>query len=335
VSRRGGFLLLVAVAALAAACTADVDGSPSPAPVTTPAAHTLDPDHITAKDALGDFTTVDPCTMFSISDLPLEYTAQFDARFDVPSAVDTCLVSMRPKGADFVDIEWGFLQDADSMTRQGSWHRQSLGHGLGLWTSDAPGRCVQELVFADDITMTVGTTAFGGKPAGLCTMGRTVIDLIVKSLPVKPPIQRTMPANSLAHQDACKLLPEDLARTMPGGTGARTDRVSPTGHLCHYNNAHMDLELVFTVEPADEQPLDDEKPVTIAGRQSLRSQGYNAEAKESRCLLSTKHVPITSKYYSQPANEGLLLMVYLDGKSSSICADATKIAERIWKKLPA
>ncbi|TDP94920.1 hypothetical protein [Labedaea rhizosphaerae] len=144
-----------------------------------------------------------------------------------------------------------------------------------------------------------------------------------------------MPANSLAHQDACKLLPENLARTMPGGSGARTDRVFPTGHICHYNNAHMDMELAFTVEPADQRPLDDEKPVTIAGRQSLQSQDYSGETKQSLCFLSTKHVPITSKYYSQPANEGLLLMVWADGKSSSICADATKIAEQIWQKLPA
>ncbi|WP_133852328.1 hypothetical protein [Labedaea rhizosphaerae] len=172
-------MLLVAVTALAAACTTDVDGSPVPTASPARAKRILDPDHVTAKDALGDFATVDPCTMLSISDLPLEYTAQFDARFDVPSAVDTCLITMRPKGADFVDVEWGLLQDAGSMTRQRSWQRQSLGHGLGLWTGDAPGRCVQELVFADDITMTVATTAYGGKPAGLCTMGKTVVDLIM------------------------------------------------------------------------------------------------------------------------------------------------------------
>ena len=325
-ARRGGSLLLVAVAALAAACTTTVQGAPLPA---------NQPDRITAKAALGEFTTADPCSLVRIGDLPLEYTAQFDARFDIPSAVDTCLITMEPKGADFVDVEWGLLQDAGSMAKQGPWQREDLGHGLGLWTNESAERCLQELVFADDIAMTIRTTAYGGKPGALCATGKPVVDLIVKSVRTKTAARRAMPANSLAHQDACKLLPQDLADTMPGAADAKPDRVFPTGHQCHYSTPHLDMELVFTVDAADRDRADDEEPVTIAGRSSLQSQGYRDEYKESRCWLSTAHVPITSTSYSRRATEGLLLMVVADGKSASICTDATKIAEQIWQKLPA
>jgi hypothetical protein len=337
---RNGFAVAVAMAMLTAACSSGGDTAPAPTSAqnsakagakttSAPPTRTVDPNHVTAKDALGDFATVEPCSMVPLTDLPAEYTKSA-APFPIPPpSVDTCSLALTLGPDQFVTVDWGLLESRSTLTkREQPAHSRSLGHGLSLVRSaDRPDECRQYLVFADDIAMAVDAYTHE-KSTKLCGTGKAVADLIVKTLLVRAPAKRVVRDSSLTHQDACAMLTPEIVALLPGAAGAKLDRDYPAHHSCHYMGPHLEsVSLIFGMSESEYEPDEGETAVKVAGKQT-----YQYDDHDSGCQLITQS-PAGGTSTNGFA-ETLKLIVITDGGSSA-CKQATKLAEKLWSKLPA
>ena len=325
------FLVLVA-----GACSAEPT---APSPVTTSAAARASaarpttskpaavPAKITAKYALGDFTTMDACSLVPTAKLPAKYHGLVEPQTVFADDIDDCQLEL-PLGNDrFVEVSWGELQNTGAVSPPDATH-EDLGGDLILKRTPADASsCVFYLEFSDRVAMTI--TAFPDRTATadqLCTAGHDVAKTLAAALRGGTRAEhRIVQTSSLLHEDACVLLPRGLAESLPP-VGSY-----PTHHTCAYGAADRFIELSFVRAPTDPTSVSGMAMTTVAGRATARSQTTFGDG-TSACRLVTTYGQVSDRTNSSVSVEAVQLSMNHTGAPP--CAELAKLAAKIWPKLP-
>jgi hypothetical protein len=331
--------VFAAVAALAAGCTGS-SAPPPPKPsatsaVATAAPRKVDPRSVTAKDALGDFTTFAPCSVLDLTNLPATFSEYGAPRVVWSQDIDQCTVEVPVAANGSMELDWGELTDGELIHRTDMLQVEDLDGGLELlYALDEPGHCAQYLRFDDHVVMDLDVYLDAGKQTSLCATGKEVVEAMAKTLVAKPAAHRLVRDVSLLHQDACRLLSPDIPAMLPGRNAVVSTDATLTHHDCAYDGpGGQSVWLYFGSMGADPKPQEGGKVITVAGRSTAQDQ--RSTANDSSCTLRTASIPLAGDGSSANLTyEGLVLTVSVKGKSSTVCADAVKLANKVWPKLP-
>jgi hypothetical protein len=311
-------VLLVAVALSLTGCARIVDGMPlAAAPALAPS--------MGASTELGDYNTVDPCSMVDIEGLPTDLQAQLAPA----ESLDYCSLEIDSAGNDAeVDVgELLFHADDDAGDPD------PLPSGLSLYTGTLDpddGSCTADLEFADGVDL--ASTAYdddeGNGTDALCTAAAEVARNVSGVLARGPVTHRRFPANSFGTLDPCTMLNQAALDTVPVGNPTPY----PAHHECDWGDADsLSVSLTFIVgpPPAAQQ---DATASQIAGRNSVTySDTHDSEAE---CWIDTGGVPFASS--DQDLVEIAEIFVGDPGQSTDqACAVGTTVANIVWPELPA
>ncbi|WP_133852052.1 hypothetical protein [Labedaea rhizosphaerae] len=284
-----------------------------------------------AKDALGDLTTYDACTVAPMAAMPAKFSRYGTPYAASPYSIDQCRVIVPLAGDHTIDLDWGKLR---SMPGPEATKGADLGGGMRLVADQSAATfCVQDLRFADGLAMSIEADA-ETKSGELCGYTRDVAVVIGKFLrgggtAGHAIVQQT----SLRHKDACSLLPAKLANSVPAGSPMIALEVNPTHHSCQYtNNNAQSIVLEFIDTSADLSVFTDAKIVKVGGRVTARVTETYGDGSTS-CRLVTTYTKAPASQYSSQNVEGVAVSIIRRHSSSSLCADATALAGKLWVKL--
>lgn len=316
--RRLPAFVLLAAALLISACTAT---APSSAPVT--ATRHLDPNHVTAVEALGDITTVSPCSLLDPAALSGAYgTAQTIASDNI----DDCAVSFprAPSGAVVAIV--GTLEKLPAEPTETE--VRPSGMRFAPLRNDSAA-CEEMLLFADDTGMHATVTAIGdGNRTGLCDLTTALLDQVVATIARGGVRHRDYPDYSFSRLTACTLLTSGDANSAGVGKLKGTGDY-PAHHRCRYfGSGGTQVELDFGVRaPALPNPQWTELP--IAARDSLVAP----DPRHASCTVSTQWLTLDDAG-PKGTTETADLVVRVPAGQPVPCDQAKNVAAAVWKKLP-
>jgi hypothetical protein len=233
--------LVVAVLLLTvAACGTDAGKSPQPSSNASPesaggatsssAATTALPAQ--ARTALGDLTTLDPCSLVS----PADFAASGTATFGDPQSLDYCVVEMQSPGAqteihvgEIVDASYNFngASAASGSPLPGGQQLQSTGIGGDT--------CQSELLFTDHLgLLTTATPSDGPATLSTCKLSTAAMSGAMSAIAAHRVAHRTYPAHSFGPVDACTVLTRAVvSAALTPLTGVKP-HAHPAKHQCEY-----------------------------------------------------------------------------------------------------
>ncbi|MFE0145824.1 serine/threonine-protein kinase [Nonomuraea sp. NPDC059007] len=161
---------------------------------------------------IGDQRTVDPCALTEPVALGRFGATQLDRAY---GNFDRCDVLVRPDGDSVVDVRVDFNHDPAA---EQPGQARTVGR-IGI-VEQPPERdsCLRTLLPAGESDINITITAKRDDPgkAPLCAIADVATGNAVTVLNNGPLPRRTLPARSLAHQDACALLPAAALEVIPG-----------------------------------------------------------------------------------------------------------------------
>ena len=316
--------LVLAVAALAvlgcvSGCTRTVAGIAIPgAPAVASA--------MSASTELGDFATIQPCSMVDVEGLP----ADLQAQPDTPDSFDACSLRVDSAGAT-IHLDVGTLvYDEDDTGETGP---VALSSGLQLYTGSAQdGSCSAYLKFAEGIEMTsVAYANDGDGTPDLCTTAAAVARNVSGVLARGPVPHRTYPQNSFAALDPCQLL--DNSTLSPLGLDSSSEQSYPAHHECVWTGTDQDSNdltayLSFLVGPTPTAQPNVSTAAQISGRSSVTISTTDDTAAE--CWIDT-----AGQSFGAAQVEIAEIYISDDNQSTdSACQLGTTLATAAWPKLP-
>ncbi|HEX3791257.1 MAG TPA: hypothetical protein VHW44_25570 [Pseudonocardiaceae bacterium] len=326
-------MLAVGVGALLTGCTAITAGTAEP----DAASLTQDTSGpITAQRVLGDFHTVDPCSLVQVPALP----SGLSAKLATVDSIDACHLTVADSAGGRADIDVGELEFAGTEQPDQAASTIQLGRGLSLIReSPVSGFCDESLGFADhiylDATGTDNNTDSSDDGAHLCTADEQVLRGVATVLAGRTAAHRDFPANSLNSVDPCSILTPAFLRTV-GLSGAKPTEY-PGGHECDWRGSAdadgLRLYATFGIGKAPEPVGSSDSAATLAGRSSVIS-GFALTSTESLCSVETVQIPYgpASDHLDEIATVGAESPT---GDADQVCTTARSAATQIWRKLPA
>ncbi|GLZ39417.1 hypothetical protein [Actinokineospora sp. NBRC 105648] len=304
-------LLLLCLAVFAAGCTEVVSPPPSAAkPVPD-----YVPSSVDVAAALGDLTTLDPCSLVE----PVDFGA--DRAMD-PGSLDECAFTVNPGGGGPSVFSVGLVEWLAQIEDHSSIKSEK---GFRHARYSAPLVPCGRLVLVDDkmaLTAQARQPTEGPKPAGLCEALDRGFAKVLERLAKGPSAvrHRVFPANSVATANACGALPRTVADSFP------KYRNWPAEHMCEWTDATTTLRISFGV--GSSAPFGaPQRPV--AGRPTGRLELPGGS--EVHCVLNTTHIP----FGAGGARENVrLTLAVKGGVMAQVCDRATGLAEQVWAGLP-
>jgi hypothetical protein len=319
--------LVLAVAALGllgcvTGCTRAIAGVGIPG--SRPAAGVM-----SAATELGDFDTIQPCSMVDVEGLPADLQAEPEAA----DSFDSCSLQVDSAGAT-IQLDVGELvYDTDDTGETGP---EALPSGLRLYTGTVQqGSCSAYLKFAEGIEMTsIAYANDGDGTADLCTTAATVARNVSGVLARGPVPHRSFPRNSFAGMDPCRLL--DKGTLGPLGLDADQYQSYPAHHECEWtgydqNDNSLTTYVSFIVGPPPVAQAGVSNAVQISGRSSITISTTEDTAAE--CWIDTAGQAFGGS--QQNLVEIAEVYVSYDNQSTdSACQAGTSLATVIWPELP-
>lgn len=317
--RRAGAVLLVL---MLAGCSTRVGGSPTTGHET--------PAKGTAEAALGELTTVDPC---SLTDL--EVFDEFGtATFGVPESFDYCSIDTTIGGADVI-LSLGTLdtltQPPDTTTKR----VKDLDDGMYVIQPEAAdNHCGQDLVFADQITLRVSAYILFDPPTDLCPMVSVVMDKIIEVVE-QGGVRHRVPENgSLIPLDACSMISDDTITTQAGFAEARR-RDYPAHHQCWWQTPdgaeRFTMYLMFAAGSSPGTLGDAGRSTSIAGRETF----VNPFPETNNCSVTTAHIIFDEiPEYDLAMEQAEVQVITPPGRVDDGCQAAIAVANEVWPQLP-
>ncbi|GAA3540792.1 hypothetical protein GCM10022222_25490 [Amycolatopsis ultiminotia] len=221
-----GAVAIGAAVLLAAACSASPTAAPAP-----PSA----PEPLTAAAALGDFASIDYCSLLDPARLPDATAAAPDSSFT------DCRVDLVQAGHQVAVTVGPLAADRDPNVRPYNYPGR-VPDGVAVQQSGfAPDQaCVRVITFADGIRLPVSVT--GGEPEARCTGADAVVGGALAALGGGRARHVQFPDRSWGRVDSCALLEtHDLDAASGAGTKA-----SPglAGHSCIRGKVSVDFAVV-------------------------------------------------------------------------------------------
>ncbi|OLF18659.1 DUF3558 domain-containing protein [Actinophytocola xanthii] len=322
-------LALVFLVALLGGCSARVGGLPvaeKGVAIEGPA---------TALDALGELTTIDPC---SLTDLTV-----FDdfgtAEFETPSSLDYCTVAVAQSPGQSVWVAVGELSWLSERPDVVGQKLEDISEELyTVQTSKDSTSCAQGLVFAEeDLLLEVTSTMYGSPSDHHCEITQVGMEQVVATIEQDGVEHRSPEPDSLVGLDPCELVDDAAVRALPGFAAAeRLD--SPGGHQCLWQTYAGDVELrVHVAFEAGLVPAaynDDGNAEPIAGRSSVMNR-FESVSSPAICLVETGHIPFPEPEEVPGVVEVASVTVWVPAAQLDMgCQSAKAVATALWPKLP-
>jgi hypothetical protein len=332
---------------LLAGCTSTVAGSPaagqappssrpSAPPLTRPSTTTTSrPAQVTAKDALGDLTTVEACSLTDTS----VFSTFGSAALGVPDGFDSCTVEVTVGADQKVEVYLGDLDAVGQVADLPSKKSVSLPGGLTVvdYISD-PDYCEKLLIFPDGIALSVTAEAFDGAPPTLCDTASAAVDKVVAVVRAGKVGHHSYPARSLSGLDPCELMPAGAIAAVPG-LGSAKPRAYPAQHSCLWRagdaSTNPTVRVVFAPGTAPDATQPGVTQSAIGGRPTVLTPTPEAGA-NAYCGADTAGAAYQLSGYSGPLVEVATVYVRMQsGQVDAACQAATALATALWPKLPA
>lgn len=284
---------------------------------------------ITARSALGDLRTVDPCTLTDQRAL----ARLGEASTAGTVSLDYCLLHVRTEDGSLVQLSAGELgtkaakPNDDPVVTKGSLRIAR--------EAPLPGHCSRRIVFADDLTMRISADLLAGDPSsGLCGIAETGAESAITAIRQDRVGHWTFPSNSLALTDPCAVLDSGLVHQIPGLQRA-SPQPSPAKHQCRWGRQAADSPRVELTHTAGDPPKvlhGAAVEESIAGRRTVVSM-VGGNPRVPLCSAETEHLPFGPPGSGQ--REVAMLVVALPGATGiEACEFARGFAERAWPRLP-
>ncbi|WP_181019627.1 serine/threonine-protein kinase [Nonomuraea typhae] len=216
-----------------------------------------------AGSVIGDPRTIDPCALTDAAALGGFGDTQLDPSY---GGFDRCDVLVDPPDGDVVDVNVDFNRDPD--TEQPSPVR-AVGRVRIVEHRPESDSCQRTLLLDGDRDLNVLVTAKreeGGRDA-LCAMADVATGSAVAVLNRGPLPRRTIPPRSLAHKDACALLPARALEVIPG-IDANSPEAGFGSWQCAWESTTSKLWL--------DVRFDQGRPPNAADGSATRLNGYRA-----------------------------------------------------------
>ncbi|HEX4221042.1 MAG TPA: hypothetical protein VHZ97_01630 [Pseudonocardiaceae bacterium] len=330
---------VVALCALVGCSSPAAKTAPKPSPTTTSSSSDDAADCLTgpgimsACTRLGDLTTLDPCSLVTLGQLPPDLDASPKPR----ESLDYCAFDITAGPDKGAALNVGQL----ASTRQGP-------NGYGAGAQELPvaglnleqgelgdGHCGDAVQFQGDLVdLQIDVYAPNGSAGSqsLCDAANEVGNALATVLGGKTQMQHfTVPKNSIAKLKACSL----LEGTQVGGYAVGGSADSPSGHSCFWSpdmtNDNISLGVDLVIGPKLGSAMADSTS-KIHGLDSYTFK--DNESDYSRCEIDTDRAPWGS------AGNGLVEIAEVSavddpGKADAACTLATQMANLAWPKLPA
>jgi hypothetical protein len=298
----------------------------------TPTACETDGNLISACKRLGDFSTLDPCSLISVGQLPPDLIASPTSR----DSLDDCAFRITAGADKSAQLEVGELATTGD---PGAAHYDGGAQALqpaGLSLEEgtlAQGQCDDAVYFSGDLVdLEINVFASNGSgDQALCDAANEVGKAVGTVLAGNVQMQHfTVPKNSLAYVKACGL----LNGSQIAGNAMDTEPETPSGHSCFWlpdlNNLDVEYGVDLEIGDAvDSQAADSHTQVAGLDTYTLKY----SDTSYSRCEVDTYRLPWGSG--SSDLHE-IASIWALDspGKIDEACTAATQMAAIVWPKLP-
>ncbi|HEU5470049.1 MAG TPA: hypothetical protein VFV67_05300 [Actinophytocola sp.] len=285
---------------------------------------------LTAKAALGDFATIDYCSLTDANAVP----QRLGSVAVLPrGAYDECRLSVQKDGVD-TEVRLGSLQEEDHLTNsEYTLDGRVLPRGLRVYRGTETGgkvlRCVLYLRFADRILLTIDT--WTREPGGdRCAVADAVLAIAVDRAAAKRVRHHDVGARTLFRTDACDMLSVEVVRARTGLPDLLASR-SLTRHVCRWYHAYPgDVAVDLYLGPAESTWTGDTVEETLAGHRTLVTASFVGRDGVAVCAVETSIVAVP-----RPAvNESAVLWVELPRPATDACRPARELASEVWAKLP-
>jgi hypothetical protein len=320
---------LLLVVALLTACTARLGGRPvaeKGVVVEKPA---------TAVEALGELTTIDPCSLTDLAVFDLFGTAEFAT----PESLDYCAVEVHRSTGSTVWVmigQLGRLSDRPELEGQ---RLEEISEELyTVQLNEDSAFCSQALVFAaEDLLLEVTSASVSGSPSTECEMTVAGMEQVVATIEEDGVEHRSPEPDSLVAMDPCELVDDATVTALPGFAAARRED-NPGGHQCSWQTSSGEDRLSVRVAfEAGDIPIaatarGNSDP--IAGRPTAMNS-YENVGSAAICTVETGHIPFTG-----PENDlGLVEVASVSvrvpaAQAQAGCPAAKAVAAALWPKLP-
>jgi len=321
VGKRAVLGAVVAAVAVLGGCATTVSGTPVPV-----SEKDRKPSVINAKDVLGDYQSIDACSLIE-PDTFKEFGA---AEYAYHYSLDYCEVEVS-ESAGPVYLSAGQLFPLRTVRKNITGPPLDELDG-DLWVgqgADEKERCVQYVVFADDVAMAVDAYIYDDHASDqLCTMVESAVKGVVDVLTNGTVRHRDLDKDSFARLDACDVVPKGAVEDVPLLAGLSEEK-SLSGHFCRWNGDTEDgpeLNITFgTDQPGD--GADEGQTSDIDGRSTLTT------LKDTWCEVKTEHIPVDTEGKDDGYVEVASVTVYGSG-GNEMCQAATMVATEVWPELP-
>lgn len=303
------------------------------APATTVAATVCptDTNLVSACGRFGDLTTLDPCSVISLGQLPADLAASPMPR----DSLDTCDFLIAAGSVKGAVLDVGRLGASDTVAYYGDNSELLQPAGLNLLEGKPyGGDCTDELDFGGDMVgMTIDVSAdpkADGQP--LCDAATEVGKALATVVGGKTQAQHfTVPRNSIAALAACGLVPEGTA---VGSDKLATLPETPSHHYCVWQPDPSVQTTAFGINLEIGPKVDDANANGHTMIDGLDTQTFTSDLGDYvRCDTDVYRAPwgnarsglveIASTWAAQPP-----------GQTEAACTMARQLAAVVWPKLP-
>lgn len=287
---------------------------------------------ISACKRLGDFSTLDPCSLISLGALPADLIASPMVR----DSLDDCAFHITAGANKDVELEIGELATTGNPGTAnydaGAQELQPAGLALEQGTV-SQGQCDDALYFSGDLVdleINVFASDDNGDQA-LCDAANEVGKALGTVLASTVAMQHfTVPKNSIAKVKACGL----LNGSQIAGNTVDGQPETPSGHSCWWlpDNTNVNVEYGVDLEignTLDRQAADSHTQIHGLDTYTLKY----SDADYTRCEVDTYRLPWGSA--SSDLHEiASVWATDSPGQIDAACTAATQLANVVWPKLP-
>jgi hypothetical protein len=314
----------------------------------------------TAARVLGDFATIQPCSLTS-----LEVFDEFgSAEFGTPGSLDHCTVVVKPDASETVSLKRNvaeevtivvgeLLRPSDDIPFLPTAKLEDVTDSIYTTQPDDVGvSCWQTLVFAeDDLALSVRSSLSPtASPFPTCDMVAAGMAKVVEVIQAGEVEHRSPEPNSLVSLDPCDLVDDETVAALPGFAEAqRVD--SPGRHQCYWRTSTGMDGLRVTVSFGVAEPPEprsslgfDVNADPIAGRQSVTTY---VPSSSKFCIVETGHIPfeevagatglvevVEVKADLPPGQSDPTGQLDEPDRVKAACEGALAVAKELWPRLP-
>jgi hypothetical protein len=294
---------------LAVACT-----SSSHPPATPATSETGRSETTSASSALGDFRTLDPCSLVD----PAALASLGRVSFGDPQSLDYCVVRLATPRGD-VELHVGELV---------------AGAALTLVAPPGPGGCADHVTFADEVVLMTAATASGPSTTTTCAAVQAALRGVLARISAGAVAHRSDPKGSFVSVDACAVLTPKVVLGSALSMGNTRIVPHPAGHQCEYVAPSTYVALVLAAAYARFDGGPGSTTLVIAHHQVVLVP-EQPDGRAGECVGYGPHIAFPSRS-GQPAMEMAELHVALPtgATDAAACAAVRRLAGPVFARLP-